>query len=138
MSASGTAEADEREVLADLIEAYERKHHAITPPDPVSAIEFAINQRGYTRASLGKALGGLSRLSDIMNRRRKLSMTQVLALHRQFQIPLESLITDSVAVSAAPVKRGRKPASSTSGELRRDIDCRGEERRSPGHAQSKS
>lgn len=92
MAKLGSVEADEREALALVIEAYERRHFAIAPPDCISAIRFAMEQRGYTNSEVAKVLGGASRLSEIMNGKRTPSLNQIRALHNELKIPLESLI----------------------------------------------
>ncbi|MBC8063589.1 MAG: helix-turn-helix domain-containing protein [Chlorobia bacterium] len=92
MADSGTHEADEREALALVIEAYERKHYPMEPPDCVSAIRSAMEQRQYSNADVAKVLGGASRLSEILNGRRTPSLNQIRALHAHLKIPLESLI----------------------------------------------
>ena len=88
----GTEEGDELDVLATLVEAYERNHFPIDPPDPVEAILFRMEQMGIDRKALEPFLGGRSRVSEVLNRKRKLSMSQVRKLHDGLNIPLENLI----------------------------------------------
>ncbi len=88
----GSPEADHFDVLAALIGAYEQKHWAIEPPDAVDAIREVMALRHYTQSDLAAVLGSRSRASEILNRRRGLTMEQARILHRQWQIPAESLI----------------------------------------------
>ena len=87
-----TAEGDELDVLATLVEVYERDHFAINSPDPVEAILFRMEQMGIDRKALEPFLGGRSRVSEVLNRKRKLSMSQVRKLHDGLNIPLENLV----------------------------------------------
>jgi HTH-type transcriptional regulator/antitoxin HigA len=94
---SGTPEGDELDILATLVEAYERKHHAIDLPDPVAAIEFRMEQQGLTRADLEPYIGSRGRVSEVLNRRRPLTLAMIRALHAGLAIPLESLIGKDAA-----------------------------------------
>jgi HTH-type transcriptional regulator/antitoxin HigA len=78
--------------LAALIEAYERKHWPIDPPDPVEAIRYCMEQQGYTQADLAALLGSRSRASEILKRKRPLTLEMVRKLHREWGIPAESLL----------------------------------------------
>jgi HTH-type transcriptional regulator / antitoxin HigA len=89
----GTPEADRFDILAALIGAYEQKHWSIEPPDAVSAIREIMDMKGYTQSDLARLLGSRSRASEILNRRRGLTMEQARRLHREWRIPAESLIT---------------------------------------------
>lgn len=88
----GTKAGDELDVLTTLVEVYEAKHHAIYPPDPIEAIKFRMDQLGMTRKDLEMVLGGRGRVSEIMTRKRNLSLEMIRRLHRKMHIPLESLI----------------------------------------------
>ncbi len=90
--AAGTAGADRLGVLATLVEAYEDRRWPIDPPDPVEAIKFAMEQRGYSRKDLEAALGSRQRVSEILNRRRRLTIEMVWNLHDKFGIPAGSLV----------------------------------------------
>jgi HTH-type transcriptional regulator/antitoxin HigA len=87
-----TKAGDELDVLATLVEAYERDHFPINSPDPVEAILFRMEQMGLNRKALEPFLGGRSRVSEVMNRQRSLSMNQIRKLHDGLDIPLENLI----------------------------------------------
>ena len=91
----GTEEGDELDVLATLVEAYERDNFPIECPDPVAAILFRMEQMGIDRKALEPFLGGRNRVSEVLNRKRNLSMRQVRKLHDGLNIPLENLISTS-------------------------------------------
>ncbi len=79
-------------MLATLVEAYERDYFPINTPDPVEAILFRMEQMGLDRKALEPFLGGRSRVSEVLNRKRSLSMSQIRKLHHGLDIPLENLI----------------------------------------------
>jgi len=83
---------DELEVLSILVEKYEDSAFPIEVPDPVEAIRFRIEQLGLSTVDVAKSLGGANRASEIMNRKRTLSIRMIKNLHRDFNIPYESLI----------------------------------------------
>jgi HTH-type transcriptional regulator / antitoxin HigA len=85
-------QADELEVLTVLIEDYERKHYPIDPPDPVEAIKFRMEQMDLTRKDLEPCIGSRSRVSEILNHKRELTLKMIKALHNKFDIPVEALI----------------------------------------------
>lgn len=87
-----TPEGDEAELLTILIEKYEDEHFPIDAPDPVEAIKFRMEQMGITRKELAEIIGYKSRVSEILNRKRKLSLQMIRALHDKMNIPYESLI----------------------------------------------
>jgi len=91
----GTAEADELEVLFLLVQAYETTHHAIDPPDPVDAILFRMEQEGLTRKDLERYLGSRARVSEILNRKRQLSIAMIRRLHLGLGIPAGVLIREA-------------------------------------------
>lgn len=88
----GTREGDELDVLATLVEAYEDKHFPIDAPDPVEAILFRMDQMGLTRKDLEPYLGSRHRVSEVLNRKRDLSVSMIRRLHKGLRIPLENLI----------------------------------------------
>lgn len=90
--APGTPAADRFDVLAALIAEYEARHWPIEPPDPVAAIRERMEQAGYTQADLARLLGSRSRASEILARRRSLTMEQARRLHEAWRIPAEVLI----------------------------------------------
>lgn len=92
-AADGTPEADEMEILVTLIEAYEQKHYPIGPADPVDAIKFRMEQQGLTQKDLEPYIGSSGRVSEVLNRKRRLSLSMVKRLHDGLNIPYESLLS---------------------------------------------
>lgn len=90
----GTPEAERFEVLADLIEAYEARHWAISSPDPIAALIHKMEEAGLKRADLGKLLGSRSRATEVLDRRRPLTLDMVRKLYAEWRIPAEILIQD--------------------------------------------
>lgn len=88
----GTSEGDELEILGILIDKYEREHYSIEYPDPVEAIKFRMEQLGYNQNDLAKIVGLKSRASEILNRKRKLTLEMIRKLHEALNIPTEVLI----------------------------------------------
>jgi HTH-type transcriptional regulator/antitoxin HigA len=88
----GTKAADRFDVLAALIGAYEDKQWPIEALDPIEAIQYRMEQAGFTQAGLARLLGSRSRASEIMNRRRPLTLDMAWKLHRVWNIPAESLL----------------------------------------------
>jgi HTH-type transcriptional regulator/antitoxin HigA len=89
---SGTAEADRLEVLATLVESYEEKNHAFPLPDPIEAILHHIESRGLSRHDLEPLIGSRARVSEILNRKRPLTMEMVRNLHDGLGISAAVLI----------------------------------------------
>ena len=87
----GTPEGDVVDVLATLIEAYEAEHFPIAAPDPVSAIQFMMDQKGLTRRDLEPAIGSRGRVSEVLNRKRPLTLPMVRALSSLLDIPTDIL-----------------------------------------------
>ncbi|MCB1384791.1 MAG: helix-turn-helix domain-containing protein [Nitratireductor sp.] len=88
----GTPEADRFDVLACLIEAYEARYWAIEAPDPIDAIRQVLELRGEKQSRLAEILGSRSRASEIMNRRRPLTLANIQKIASQLPIPAEVLI----------------------------------------------
>ena len=95
----GTPEADRLEILTTLVEAYENKHYAIPLPDPVEAILYYLESRGLSRKDLELYLGSRARVSEVLNRKRPLSIEMIRRLHQGLGIPAEVLIQPSKKVS---------------------------------------
>jgi HTH-type transcriptional regulator/antitoxin HigA len=87
-------EADELDILVTLVEAYEEKCFPIENPDPIAVIEHCMEALGLTRKDLEPILGSKSRVSEVLNKKRKLSMDMVRNLHDKMGIPAQSLIQD--------------------------------------------
>lgn len=88
----GSAEEEELELLAILVEKYEQEHYPIELPDPVEAIKFRMEQEGLTRKDMIKYLGSQSKVSEVLNYKRPLSLTMIRALNVGLNIPAEVLI----------------------------------------------
>jgi HTH-type transcriptional regulator / antitoxin HigA len=94
-AASNTPKGDRLDVLATLIDVYEAKHHAMDPPDPVEAIKFRMEQQGMTRKDLEDIIGTRTRIAEVLNRKRGLSIGMIRRLHDQLGISAEILIQPS-------------------------------------------
>jgi HTH-type transcriptional regulator/antitoxin HigA len=88
----GTPAADRFDLLALVIEDYETKRWPIESPDPVDAIRYRMETGRFTQADLGRVIGSRQRASDILKRKRRLTMQMAWKLHRQWGIPAEALI----------------------------------------------
>lgn len=87
-----TPDGDEFDLLCTLVESYEMKNYSIAPPDPVDAIKFRMEQMDMTKTDLAKYLGSQSRVSEILNRKRKLTLKMVKSLYKELKIPAEVLL----------------------------------------------
>ncbi len=87
----GTPEGDVVDVLATLIEAYEAEHFPIAAPNPIAAIEFMMEQKGMTRRDLEPAIGSRGRVSEVLNRKRPLTLPMVRAISSLLDIPTDIL-----------------------------------------------
>jgi HTH-type transcriptional regulator/antitoxin HigA len=113
-AAPGSPEEDRLDVLATLVEAYEAKHYPMDPPDPVDAIRFRMEQQALAPKDLEPFLGSRARVSEVLNRRRPLSIAMIRALEAGLGIPASVLIRPgrgavSAFHGAKPAKRS-KPA----------------------------
>lgn len=88
-------EGDELDLLCTLVESYEMHHYPIAPPDPVDAIKFRMEQSGMTKSDLVKYLGPQSRVSEVLNKKRKLTLKMVRALYNELKIPADVLLNES-------------------------------------------
>ena len=88
----GSPEGDELEILAVLIEKYEAEHYPMPPSDPVQAIRFRMEQLGMTARDLEAFIGTSGRVSEVLNRKRKLSLSMIKRLHEGLSIPYERLL----------------------------------------------
>jgi HTH-type transcriptional regulator / antitoxin HigA len=93
-ASADSAEGDEAELLAVLIENYENEHYPIDAPDPIEAIKFRMEQMDMDNNDLAKVIGYKSRVSEIFNRKRKLTLKMIRNLHEKLKIPYESLIAN--------------------------------------------
>src|SRR5258707_10863074 len=101
-TASGTPDGDRLDVLATLIDAYESQHYPMDPPDPIEAIKFRMEQQGLTRKDLEPLIGTRTRVAEVLNRKRNLSIGMIRRLHEGLGISAEVLIQ--------PTTRGRRAA----------------------------
>ena len=97
----GTRNGDRVDVLVTLIEAYEAKHHPIPAPDPIAAIEFMLEQKGMTRRDLEPAIGSRGRVSEVLTRKRPLTLPMVRTLSKLLDIPTAILAQAYETRSAA-------------------------------------
>jgi HTH-type transcriptional regulator/antitoxin HigA len=91
-SRKGTPQGDRPDVIAILVDAYEQKHFPIDPADPIEAIRFRLEQQGLDSRALVGVIGGRSRVYEVMQRKRALSLEMIRRLHQRFGIPAEVLI----------------------------------------------
>ena len=91
-SHEGSAESDELDILATLIDAYEQEHYPIELPDPIEAIKFRMEQQGLTRRDLEPIIGSRARVAEVLNRKRDLSIAMIRRLHERLGISADVLI----------------------------------------------
>ena len=89
---SGTADGDRLDILATLIDVWEAEHYPMSPPDPIEAIRFRMEQQGLSRKDLEGIIGGRARISEVLDRKRGLSIAMIRRLHEKLGIPAEVLI----------------------------------------------
>jgi HTH-type transcriptional regulator/antitoxin HigA len=92
---SGTPAGDRLDVLATLIDAYENEHYPMDPPDPIEAIKFRMEQQGLSRKDLEPLIGTRTRVAEVLNRKRSLSIAMIRRLHDRLGIAAEVLIRPS-------------------------------------------
>jgi HTH-type transcriptional regulator/antitoxin HigA len=98
---SGTPEGDWLDVLATLIDAYEAEHYPMDPPDPIEAIKFRMEQQGLTRKDLEPLIGTRTRVAEVLNRKRNLSIGMIRRLNQRLGISADVLIRPSRKIRAA-------------------------------------
>ena len=91
-SKPGTAQGDELEVLGILIDNYEKLNYPVDFPDPIEAIKFRMEQLGYNQSDLANVVGLKSRASEILNKKRKLTLDMIRSIHDALNIPTNVLI----------------------------------------------
>ena len=92
---SGTPDGDRLDILATLIDAYETEHYPIDQPDPIEAIKFRMEQQGLTRKDLEPLIGTRTRVAEVLNRKRGLSIDMIRRLHERLGISADVLIRPS-------------------------------------------
>ena len=85
-------EGDELDLLCTIVEAYEMKHFPILPPDPIDAIKFRMEQMNMTKSDMAKYFGSQSRVSEILSRKRQLTLKMVKTLYKGLKIPADILL----------------------------------------------
>jgi HTH-type transcriptional regulator/antitoxin HigA len=98
---SGTPGGDRLDVLATLIDAYEATHYPMDPPDPIEAIKFRMEQQGLSRKDLEPLIGTRTRVAEVLNRKRSLSIGMIRRLHQALGISADVLIRTSARNEAA-------------------------------------
>ena len=93
-SKKGTDQGDELEILSILIDKYEDENFPIEAPDPIEAIKFRMEQMNMRKKDLAPILGYRSRVTEILSKKRKLTLKMIRNLHEKLNIPYESLIQD--------------------------------------------
>lgn len=99
-AATGTAKGDRLDVLATLIDAYERDHFPIEAPTPVEAIKFRMEQQGLTRKDLESVIGSRGRIAEVLSGKRQLSVAMIRKLHDELGIPADVLIKSTRKIAA--------------------------------------
>ena len=94
-SPNGSTKGDRLDVLVTLIEAWEVAHYSFDQPDPVEAIKFRMEQQGLTRKDLEGIIGTRARISEVLDRKRGLSIAMIRRLNSELNIPAEILIRPS-------------------------------------------
>ena len=113
--ATSPAKVEELELFAVLVENYEREHFPIGLPDPIEAIKFRMEQQGLGQKDLVKYIGSQSKVSEVLNRKRPLSIAMLRELHRGLGIPAEVLLQKPGEKLTEPKRKG-----TTSGRTRFD------------------
>jgi len=90
----GSSKYDKLDLLSILVEKYEEEHFPIDSPDPIEAIKFRMEQMGLTTSDLGIFIGSRGRASEILNKKRKLTISMIRSLSRNLKIPSDSLIKE--------------------------------------------
>jgi HTH-type transcriptional regulator/antitoxin HigA len=98
----GTSESDLLEILVTLVEAYEREHYELPPPDPIDALEYFMESRGWTRKDLELYIGSRGRVSEILGRKRPLTLAMIRRLERATGIPASILVQPYETEQAGP------------------------------------
>ena len=90
----GTTESDEADILGLIVDDYEKKHFPITAPDPIQAIKIRMEELHLKQSDLVNEIGGKSRVSEILNRKRKLTVEMIRNLTQRLNLSSELLISD--------------------------------------------
>jgi HTH-type transcriptional regulator/antitoxin HigA len=118
----GTLQGDRLEILTILVEAYEDQHHSVPLPDPIEAIQYHMESRGLSRRDLEPYIGTRARVSEILNRRRRLTLRMIQKLEAGLGIPAEVLIQPYELVD--PERRSESGSEATFEYKRREQPSR--------------
>ena len=102
-----SSKGEEIELLSLLVEKYEQEHHQMNAPDPIEAIKFRMEQMNLKQADIAPLFGGKTRVSEVMHRRRPLTLKMITLLNRYLGIPLESLISGNKEIELEAEKRDK-------------------------------
>ncbi len=100
-------EGEELALLSLLVEKYEQEHYSVGVPDPIEAIKFRMEQMDLKQVDIAPLLGGKTRVSEVLNGKRALTLKMIILLNRYLGIPLESLIPGSMDIKLEPEKRDK-------------------------------
>jgi HTH-type transcriptional regulator / antitoxin HigA len=112
-SAPGSPEEDELDLWSLLVAEYERKHHPMDHPDPIEAIRFRMDQMGLQQKDLTQYIPAKSKVSEVMSRKRPLSLSMIRTLHKNLGIPADVLVREPAEPYGAPAAGRRKNARKT-------------------------
>ena len=107
-AAAGSPERDRLEVLTVLVDDYEAKHYPISPPDPIAAIEFVLEQQGLSRKDLEDVIGSSGRISEVMNKQRPLSLAMIRKLVEKIDLPADVLLRSTGEGRSFVVTRAKR------------------------------
>jgi HTH-type transcriptional regulator/antitoxin HigA len=116
-----TPAGEELDILATLVDAYEAKHHVIDAPDPIAAIEFRMEQQGLTRKDLEPIIGSRARVSEVMTRKRSLTVAMIRRVRSELGISADVLIGASKSGAVANHRRGKVKMNARSAPANRRV-----------------
>lgn len=122
-AAPGTPEGDELDVLATLVDAYEAKHHAIDAPNPITAIQFRMEQQHLTRKDLEPMIGSRARVSEVLTGKRPLTLEMIRRVKEGLGISADLLITTHRSSRMRPTKADFKENHSKSGRVKKALSA---------------
>lgn len=107
---AGSADGDELDVLATLVDAYEARRFPIKTPDPIAVIKFQMEQQGFSRKDLEPMIGTRARISEVLSGKRALTLPMIRRLHAGLHIPID-LLVGTTAASRPPRRRKKSTAA---------------------------
>lgn len=120
----GSPEEQDLELWSVLIEKYEEEHFPIARPDPISAIQFRMEQLGMDRSDLQRFIPSKSKISEVLSRRRPLSLQMIRALHSGLGIPAEILVQKTLVQARRPLSAQRVRKKRTKGPSKKAVGAR--------------